>query len=130
MAPTVPFSAMVQWLGRAQCAAANSWPKPRWCICPFTFSSTSWPAQSYTALVEGSSGKVLANLFPAKAETPYLAVTVFATLGFLVLSCLPLAGFAIYQGTGLLVGVLAYLAGGAVFAAVVFAVAAYVSAKV
>jgi serine/threonine-protein kinase len=31
-------------------------------------------------LVEGSSGKVLANLFPAKPETPYLAVTVFATL--------------------------------------------------
>lgn len=129
VAPTVPFTAMVQWLDnrsvqRDQLAEAALVHLP---IYVFKYELAG---QSYTALVEGSSGKVLANLFPAKPETPYLAVTVFATLGFLVLSCLPLAGYAAYQGTGLLVGTLVYLVAGAVFAAVVFGVAAWVSAKV
>ena len=74
-----------------------------------------YSGQTYTALVEGSSGKVLANLFPAKAETPYLAVATLATVGFLLLSCLPLAGYQIYRETGLLVGVAAYLVAGAAF---------------
>jgi hypothetical protein len=129
IAPTVPFTAMVQWLGnrsirREQVAEASLVHLPIY-VFKYDFNG-----QTYTALVEGSSGKVLANLFPAKPETPYLAVTVFATVGFLVLSCLPLAGYGLYQTTGLLIGVVAYLLLGAVFAAVVFGVAAYVSAKV
>jgi hypothetical protein len=129
IAPTVPFTAMVQWLDnrsvrREQLAEAALVHLP---IYLFKYE---FGGQTYTALVEGSSGKVLANLFPPKAETPYLAVATLATLGFLVLSCLPLAGYAVYQTTGLLVGILAYLVAGAAFAAVVFAVAAYVSAKV
>ena len=127
--PTVPFTAMVRWLDnrsvkRDQLAEASLVHLP---IYIFKYA---YGDGSYTALVEGSSGKVLANLFPAKAETPYLAVTIFATLGFLILSCLPLAGWGLYEGTGLAVGVLAYLVLGALFAAVVFAVAAFVSAKV
>jgi hypothetical protein len=129
IAPSVPFSAMAQWLDnrsvrRDQLAEASLVHLPIY-LFKYEFSG-----RTYTALVEGSSGKVLANLFPAKPETPYLAIATFATLGFLALSCLPLAGYQIYQETGLLVGVAAYLVAGAVFAAVVFAVAAYVSAKV
>ena len=86
--------------------------------------------QSYTALVEGGTGKVFANLFPPKAETPYLAVATIATIGFLLLSCLPLAGFAVYEWNGALIGLGLYLLAGVAFAAVVFAMAAWVSAKV
>ncbi len=129
VAPTVPFDAMVQWLDnrsvrREQLAEAALVHLP---IYLFKYE---FGGNSYTALVEGGSGKVFANLFPPKAETPYLAVAAFATLGFLVLSCLPLAGFALYEVTGLLVGLGVYLLAGAVFAAVVFAIAAWVSAKV
>jgi hypothetical protein len=127
--PTVPFSAMVQWLDnrsvqRDQLAEAALVHLPVY-VFKYDFGG-----QSYTALVEGGSGKVFANLFPPKAETPYLAVAAFATLGFLLLSCLPLAGFALNEGTGLLLGLLAYLVAGAAFAALVFAIAAWVSAKV
>ena len=90
VAPTVPFSAMVQWLDnrsvrREQLAEASLVHLP---IYLFKYE---FGGQTYTALVEGSSGKVLANLFPPKAETPYLAVAIFATLGFLLLE-LPAAG--------------------------------------
>jgi hypothetical protein len=129
VAPTVPFSAMVQWLDnrgiqREKLAEASLVHLPVY-VFKYDFGG-----RTYTALVEGGSGKVFANLFPPKAETPYLAVATFATLGFLVLSCFPLAGLALYEGTGLLIGSAAYLLAGAVFAAVVFALAAYVSAKV
>jgi hypothetical protein len=129
VAPTVPFTAMVQWLDnrsvrREQLAEAALVHLPLY-VFKYEFGG-----QSFTAVVEGASGKVFANLFPPKAETPYLAVAAVATLGFLVLSCLPLAGYALAEGTGALVGVLAYLVAGAAFAAIVFAIAAYVSAKV
>ncbi len=129
VAPTVPFPAMVQWLAgrgvpREQLAEAALVHLP---IYLFKYE---FRGQTYTALVEGGSGKVFANLFPPKAETPYLAVTAFATLGFLFLSCFPLAGYVIDNGFGLLIGLLAYLVAGAAFAAMVFGLAAYVSAKV
>jgi len=85
---------------------------------------------AYTAMVEGASGKVFANLFPAKAEAPYLMVAAFATLGYLVLSTFPLIGFALGDSTGLFAGLGACLVGGVAFAIPVFALAAWVSAKV
>jgi hypothetical protein len=81
-------------------------------------------------MVEGASGKVFANLFPAKAEAPYFAVAAFATAGYLVLSTFPLIGYALDPELGLFLGLGACLAGGAVFAVPVFALAAWVSAKV
>ncbi len=134
IAPTVPFSALVQWLNnrgvqREQLAEAALVHLPMY-IFKYEFGG-----QTYTALVEGGSGKVFANLFPPKAETPYLAVTAFATLGFLFLSCLPLAGYFfggafVDSWLGLLIGLALYLVAGVIFAAGVFGVAAYVSAKV
>lgn len=127
--PTVPFPAMVQWLAgrgvpREQLAEAALVHLPIY-IFKYDFGG-----QAYTALVEGGTGKVFANLFPPKAETPYLAVATLATIGFIVLSCLPLAGYAVYQESGLLIGIGVYLLAGAAFAAAVFAMAAWVSAKV
>jgi hypothetical protein len=127
--PTVPFTAMVRWLDNRSVKREHL-AEASLVHLPIYIFKYAYGDGSYTALVEGSSGKVLANLFPAKPETPYLAVTVFATIGFLLLSCLPLAGYAFGEGTGLLIGTAAYLVLGAAFAAVVFAVAAYVSAKV
>jgi hypothetical protein len=86
--------------------------------------------KTYTAMVEGASGKVFANLFPAKAEAPYFLVAIFSTLGFLVISTFPLIGFALGDMLGFAIGLGAALVVGAVFAVPVFALAAYVSSKV
>jgi hypothetical protein len=81
-------------------------------------------------MVEGSSGKVFANLFPAKAEAPYYIVAVVAVAGFLCISSFPVIGYAASYETGAMLGLLACLLAGGVFALPVFALAAWVSAKV
>ena len=79
--------------------------------------------KSYTALVEGASGKVFANIFPAKAEAPYFIVALVATLGFLCVSTFPLIGLAFdSNGAGLGLGLLACLVGALVVAVPVFGV--------
>ena len=86
--------------------------------------------KSYTAMVEGASGKVFANIYPAKAEAPYFLVAAFALLGFLVISTIPLIGYALGEGVGLAVGLVVMLVLAAIFAVPVFALAAYISSKV
>jgi len=86
--------------------------------------------KNYTAMVEGASGKVFANIFPAKAEAPYLAVAALATAGFLVVSTFPVIGILSGSGTGAALGFLACLVGALLVAVPVFALAAFVSAKV
>jgi hypothetical protein len=127
--PTVPFPAMLQWLaGRG--VAENQVAEAALVHLPVYVFKYDFGGQTYTAMVEGASGKVFANLFPAKAEAPYFMVAAFATLGFLVLSTFPLIGLAIGDSAGLFAGLAACLVGGAAFAIPVFALAAWVSAKV
>jgi len=129
VAPSVPFPAMLAWLaGRG--VAAEQVLEAALVHLPVYIFKYDFAGKSYTALVEGASGKVFANLFPAKAEVPYFAVAAFSTLGFLVISLFPLVGFALGGGLGFGIGLVAALVLGAVFAVPVFALAAYVSAKV
>ena len=86
--------------------------------------------RTYTAMVEGASGKVFANIFPAKAEAPYYLVAILSTAGFLCISSFPVIGYFVGEETGLGLGALACVLAGALFAIPVFALAAFVSAKV
>jgi hypothetical protein len=81
-------------------------------------------------MVEGASGKVFANIFPAKAEAPYFIVGVVATIGFLCISTFPVIGYFSDKGLGAIIGLLGGLLLGALFAIPIFALAAWVSAKV
>jgi hypothetical protein len=129
VAPTVPFPAMLQWLaGRG--VAANQVAEAALVHLPVYIFKYEFGGKTYTAMVEGASGKVFANLFPAKAEAPYFLVGAFATLGFLVLSTFPLIGLALGEGTGLAIGLGLCALGGAAFSLPVFALAAWVSAKI
>ena len=129
LAPTVPFPAMQQWLA-ARGVAGDQLAEAALVHLPVYIFKYQFGGQTYTAMVEGASGKVFANLFPAKAETPYLLVAIFATAGFLLISALPVAGFAIGDSTGALIGLAACLVGGVLFAVPVFLVAALVSSRV
>ena len=127
--PSVPFPAMLNWLvGRgmdpkdvAEAALVH---------LPVYIFKYRFAGKMYTALVEGASGKVFANIFPAKAEAPYYLVAAVATAGFLCISSFPVVGYFIDPALGALSGLLACVVGGVLFAIPVFALAAFVSAQV
>ncbi len=130
VAPTVPYPAMLDWLaGRG--IPADQVAEAALVHLPVYIYKYDFAGKSYTAMVEGASGKVFANLYPAKAEAPYLLVAALATLGFLCISTFPLIGLAAdSNGTGFGLGVLACCGAAALFAVPIFALAAFVSAKV
>lgn len=82
--------------------------------------------QTYTALVEAGTGATLANIYPAKAEAPYLLAGGLTAMVYLMLALIPLifwdslgaVSLAIYIGLGLLA------------APFLFALAVWVAAKV
>jgi hypothetical protein len=127
--PTVPFPAMLQWLA-ARGAHAHEIAEAALVHLPIYIFKYVYNGQTYTAMVEGASGKVFANLFPAKAEAPYYLVAIAATLGFLCISSFPVIGYFTAEEAGVGLGLLACLLAGAAFAIPVFALAAWVSAKV
>ncbi|MBN1668778.1 MAG: hypothetical protein JW862_16910, partial [Anaerolineales bacterium] len=91
----------------------------------------AYQGQNYTALVEGATGAVFANIFPAKAEAPYLLAGGLAAGVFLCLASLPLGG-AMVAGAegGLVIGAGLCLGLGLLAAPLLFALAMWVAAKV
>lgn len=129
VSPTVPYPAMLTWLaGRG--VEPNEIVEAALVHVPVYLYKYQFAGKTYAAMVEGGSGKVFANIFPAKAEAPYHLVAIVSTIGFLVISSFPLLGYMLAKDVGLPLGLLACVVGGAVFAVPVFALAAFVSAKV
>jgi predicted RNA-binding Zn-ribbon protein involved in translation (DUF1610 family) len=95
----------------------------------FTFKYT-FKDKTYTALVEAATGATLANLFPAKAEAPYLLAGGAAALVFLCLALIPVFGALSGSGNGMGVSVGVCLGLGILAAPLLFALAAWVAAKV
>ena len=127
--PSVPFPAMLKWLaGRG--VAAETVAESALVHVPIYIFKYQFAGKTYTAMVEGASGKVFANLFPAKAEAPYYLVALMATVGFLLVSSFPIIGYSTGQDTGMMLGLLACLVCGGLWAIPVFVMAAVVSAKV
>jgi predicted RNA-binding Zn-ribbon protein involved in translation (DUF1610 family) len=129
VAPTVPMLAMLQWLaGRA--VHVEDVTETALVHLPIYIYKYDFAGKSYTAMVEGASGKVFANLFPPKLEAPYFAVAALATAGFLCVSSFPVIGAVSGSGSGFGLGVLGCLVGALLVAVPVFALAAFVSAKI
>jgi DNA-directed RNA polymerase subunit RPC12/RpoP len=131
VAPSVPFPALLDWLaGRG--VQADQVSEAALVHLPVYLYKYDFAGKSYTAMVEGASGKVFANIFPAKAEAPYFLVALVATLGFMCVSTFPIIGLAADQGSGagIGLGLLACLVGALLVAVPVFILAAVVSAKV
>jgi DNA-directed RNA polymerase subunit RPC12/RpoP len=127
--PTVPFPAMLSWLaGRG--VQADAVAEAAVVHVPVYIFKYQFGGKAYTAMVEGASGKVFANLFPPKAEAPYFFVALVATAGFLVISSFPVIGYFVEPSLGAPIGLLACLVCAGLFAIPVFALAAFVSAKV
>lgn len=127
--PTVPLEAALGWLAERQAPAGDIVERALVHVPLYTFKY-AFGGQTYTALVEAATGGVLANLYPAKAEAPYLAAGGLAALVYLCLALIPIAGAAMDRQSGALVG-LGICAGlGLLAAPALFALAAWVAAKI
>jgi predicted RNA-binding Zn-ribbon protein involved in translation (DUF1610 family) len=129
VAPTVPFETVLGWLSERGVSRESLAEAALVHLPLYTFKYT-FGGRGYTALVEAATGTVLANIFPAKAEAPYLAAGAAAAGTFLCLSLIPLAGYVSGDVEGLGMGMLVCGGLGVVAAPILFAFAAWVAARV
>ncbi len=84
----------------------------------------------YTAIVEAASGQVFANVFPAKWETPYLAVAAVAFIGYFLANWIVTVGYVMGNAEGMATGVALCALAYAIWTVPVFLLALLVSRKV
>jgi hypothetical protein len=127
--PTVPLPAARAWL-EGQSGPGEVLESALVHIPIYTFKYI-YKNQPFTAIVEAASGRVLANLYPAKAEAPYLLAAIVTAAVFLCLATWPLIGSSVSSsGNGLLYGLLACAGASVILVPALLALAAYIAAKV
>jgi hypothetical protein len=127
--PTVPLSTVTQWMDARLPAGANLIETALVHIPIYTFKYV-YKNDTYTAIVEGATGGVFANIFPAKAESPFQLVGGLAAFIFLCLATFPVLGALIDSGEGLAIGSGLCIGLGLLATPFLFALAAWVAAKV
>jgi len=127
--PTVPLPTALAWLADQDIPADQIIEQSLVHVPLYTFKY-DFQGKSYTALVEAATGGVYANIFPAKAEAPFLLVGGLAALVFLCLALFPLIGAAANDSNGAGLGFLACIGASVVAAPLLFALAVWVAAKV
>jgi DNA-directed RNA polymerase subunit RPC12/RpoP len=128
-APTVPLETVLGWeadfgIDRDTVAEISLVHVPL-----FTFQY-EFRGQRYVAVVEAISGRVFANIFPAKAEAPYRWIALASAAVFLCLATFPVAGGALSPGQGTGLGVLLCAGLGLIAVPILYAGAVWVAAKV
>jgi hypothetical protein len=129
MPPTVPLQAALSWLAAGGQTAGEIVEQSLVHIPLFIFRYT-YQGKFFTALVEGATGEVIANIYPAKAEAPYLVVGGLAALVYLCLALFPVIGGIANGSAGAFAGLGLCVGAGIIAAPVLFALAAWVAAKI
>jgi DNA-directed RNA polymerase subunit RPC12/RpoP len=127
--PSVPLETALKWLGEQHGPDGQVAEQALVHVPIYTFKYT-FNGQVYTAIVEGATGGVFANIYPAKQEAPYLMAGAGAGCFFLLLALIPLVGAVISEWSGAGVGFLVCSGVGLIGAPFLFAWAAWVAAKV
>jgi predicted RNA-binding Zn-ribbon protein involved in translation (DUF1610 family) len=134
VAPTVPLDAAAEWVkGRQPLlspSTTNRMGEAALVHLPLYQFKYTYGGNQYTALVEAGTGKVFANIFPAKAEAPFILAGVLTALVYLCLALFPIAGGLIADTEGIIGGAILCSGIGLAAAPVLFALAAWVAAKV
>jgi len=127
--PSVPLQTIKDWLGTQKIPLEEivEWALVH--IPLYTFKYT-FQGNSYTAIVEGGTGGVYANIYPAKVEAPYRLAGGLAALVFLCLALFPIVGALANSAGGFGIGLLACSGLGLVAAPALIALAAWVAAKI
>ena len=127
--PTVPLDTAHTWLQERLGAPPVILESALVHLPVYTFKYT-YQDQVFTAVVEAATGKTLANVYPAKAEAPYLTAGIVTALVFLCLALAPVIGWSVSGQSGLGIGLLVCAGAGVVAAPALFAFAAWVAAKI
>jgi hypothetical protein len=77
---TVPLETARQWLSDREGGEVLETSLVR---VPLWRARYHFAGKAYVALVDGSTGRVLASIFPEKAESPYMLVAVLGLILFL-----------------------------------------------
>ena len=129
--PTVPLEAGLEWLRwRARVTNADAVSETALVHVPVYLFKYAYLGQTYTALVDAASGTVLANLFPPKAEAPYLLAAGLTALVFLCLALFPVFGGLASGWDGAGLGLVACVGLGGLAAPFLLALAFWVASKV
>ncbi|MBI3158079.1 MAG: hypothetical protein HYZ26_00585 [Chloroflexi bacterium] len=126
--PSVPLDAALEWARRGPAVKETPAESALVHVPLYTFKY-EFSGETYTALVDAASGKVLANIYPEKAEAPYQLVGGLAAAIFLGLAAIPVAG-AFFGDDGAMIGFAVCSALGIPAGLGLMALAAYVSQKV
>jgi predicted RNA-binding Zn-ribbon protein involved in translation (DUF1610 family) len=128
--PTVPLEAALSWLNAGRPVPAGEIVEQSLVHIPLYSFKYTYQGKTYTAIVEGGTGEVFANIYPAKAEAPYRLVGGLAALVFLCLALFPVVG-GIANGSGGAAAGFGLCAGAGLIAApLLFLLAAWVAAKI
>jgi predicted RNA-binding Zn-ribbon protein involved in translation (DUF1610 family) len=127
--PSVPLQAALAWLAQRQ-VPQKEIAEQALVHIPIYVIKYAFQNRLYTALVEAATGGVIANIFPAKAEAPYLVIGGLTALVFLCLALAPLIGGASNDSNGALIGMGICVGVGLLAAPVLFAIAAWIAAKI
>lgn len=127
--PSVPLPAAIEWLEGRGVPGEQIIEQSLVHIPLYTFKY-AYQNKPYTAIVEAGTGSVFANIFPAKAEAPYMLAGGLAALVFLCLALFPVIGGIADGGAGAGIGLALCSVAGIVAAPILFALAAWVAAKI
>lgn len=127
--PSVPLETARGWTLERQPSSEKIAEQALVHIPLYTFKY-SYQSKPYTAVVEAGTGGVFANIYPAKAEAPYLLAGGVTAMVFLCLAAVPVIGAAVDRANGTGVGLLICAGAGIIAAPLLFALAAWVAAKI
>jgi predicted RNA-binding Zn-ribbon protein involved in translation (DUF1610 family) len=125
--PTVPLATALDWLRQARPQAEVR--ESALVHVPIYIFKYGYKNNTYTAVVEAATGTVLANIFPAKAEAPYLLIGGITALIYLCLALIPVVAGGLGEGSGFVTAGIVLVIG-IILAPFLFAAAAWVAAKI
>ena len=127
--PSVPLQAALNWLSDSKVPQAEIAAQSLVHVPIYTFKY-SFQGTVYTAIVEAGTGGVFANLYPAKAETPYRSMGCATAAIFIALAIIPVVWTSIQGAAGTGLGLATCFGLGLIFVPILFAIAAWIAAKV
>jgi predicted RNA-binding Zn-ribbon protein involved in translation (DUF1610 family) len=127
--PTVPLDAAMRWLADRQIPSEEVVERMLVHIPLYTFKY-DFNGQAYTAIIEAGTGGVFANIYPAKAEAPYLLAGGLTALVYLSLALIPIISASVNRAAGAATGLALCSVLGLVAAPILFAIAAWVASRV
>lgn len=125
--PTVPLETALEWIEDKR-GEEDQIEEIFLVHLPIYTFKYSYSGQTYTALVEGANGTVLANLFPAKDEVIYRSIGLVTAVIFLFLAQIPICTAVL--GRGMSYGLGFCIPVGILVAPVIFLIALSIAAKV